>query len=349
MDATTTQDKAITLRGTGGNETEDLSTFVEEVESFINYKIASFINEYWFPILVPIGLIGNTMSFLVMIRPNNRKVSTCIYMVAISVNDNVMICLALWYWLAVAVKIFKLGLWECKIAAYFGTTTIQSSTYQILAITFDKYVAIKWPHRAVTYSTPERAKIILLSIFFFVLIYNIPHMLVSGLAGDLCLSYVVGGTIGKVFTWITFLVNGIIPFTLLIYMNYVIVQTVIKSRKMFRSNSSASGIADKNRQRTMKSAENQLTIMLLLVTTLFLILLLPVNIRFIYFSLVERDTPSKYANSMLFFHITHKLYTTNNGINFFLYCISGKRFRNDLKEMFCCVWNSSHKSHTVPQ
>ena len=51
----------------------------------------------------------------------------------------------------------------------------------------------------------------------------------------------------------------------------------------------------------MTSAENQLTIMLLLVTTLFLILLLPIYIRFICFSLVERDTPSKYANSMFFF------------------------------------------------
>ena len=119
MDTTTPQDKAITLRGTGGNETEDLPTFMEEVESFMNYKIASCINDYWFPILVPIGLIGNTLSFFVMMRPNNRKVWTCIYMVAISVNDNLMICLALYYWLAVAVKIYELGMWDCKIICYF--------------------------------------------------------------------------------------------------------------------------------------------------------------------------------------------------------------------------------------
>ena len=75
---------------------------------------------------------------------------------------------------------------------------------------------------------------------------------------------------------------------------------------MFRSKISASGkenVADQKRQRTMKSAENQLTIMLLLVTTLFLILLLPTYIRYIYFTLVETDTPAKYANSMLFFQI----------------------------------------------
>ena len=91
------------------------------------------------------------------------------------------------------------------------------------------------------------------------------------------------------------------------------------------------------RQRKMKSAENQLTIMLLLLTMLFLILLFPTYIRFIYLNFVKRDSASKYASSMLFFQITYKLYTTNNGINFLLYCISGKKFRNDLKQMLCCI------------
>ena len=50
------------------------------------------------------------------------------------------------------------------------------------------------------------------------------------------------------------------------------------------------------RQRNMKSAENQLTIMLLLVTMLFLILFFPAYIRFIYSTFVGRETPSKYRH-----------------------------------------------------
>ena len=93
----------------------------------------------------------------------------------------------------------------------------------------------------------------------------------------------------------------------------------------------------------MKSAENQLTIMLLLVTTLFLILLSPTYIRFIYLTFSEMDTPFKYANTMLFFQISFKLYSTNSGINFLLYCVSGKKFRTDLKEIICC-YNISNLS-----
>ena len=86
------------------------------------------------------------------------------------------------------------------------------------------------------------------------------------------------------------------------------------------------------RQRAMKSTENQLTIMLLLVTMLFMILMIPTYLRFIYTNFAPRDTPANYSSLILFFHISNKLYITNNGINFFLYCISGQKFQNDLKE-----------------
>ena len=87
----------------------------------------------------------------------------------------------------------------------------------------------------------------------------------------------------------------------------------------------------------MKNAERQLTIMLLLVTTLFLILLFPAYFRFIYLLVSERDTPFEYARSMFIYQISSELYTTNKGINFLVYCISGQKFRNDLKELLCSV------------
>ena len=321
--------------------TENPSTFIAEVETFLTYKIAYYINQYWFPILVPIGLVGNTLSFLVMIKPNNRKVSTCIYMAAISVNDNLMMDLALYNWLFYVVEIHEFNLWSCKFAAYLVNFCLQCSTYQVLAMTVDKYIAIKWPHRAVIHSTPRKARAICCAVIVCTLCYNIPHIFATNAVGDQCLVYVVGGILTKRYSWITFLVNGIIPFSMLIYMNFVIVQTVRNSRKMFRTSAASKGTGkdqgQETRQKNMKSAENQLTIMLLLVTILFTILLIPAYIRFIYLTFVKRDTPSKIASSLLFFQITFKLYTTNNGINFFLYCISGKKFRNDLKGIFCGV------------
>ena len=321
-------------------------TFVQEVQSYLTYKIVVYADRYWFPVLIPLGLVGNTLSFLVMIRPNNRKVSTCIYMAAISINDNVMLFFALHDWLVGTMNIREWYLLECKINCYFAFLSLQCATYLVLSMTLDKYVAIKWPHRATTYSTPKRAKVIILTIICLVLTYNLPHFFITNLIKGKCYGYSVKGILTKVYSWFTIVINAVIPFTLLIHMNYMIVKTVRKSCKMFHGGVGIAGL--EARQKSMKTAENQLTTMLLLVTTLFLILLLPTYIRFIYAAFVMSDTPSKFATSLLVFAISYKLYVTNSGINFFLYCISGKKFHSDLKQILCCngKFTSSSMSST---
>ena len=332
-------------------DTQDI--ILQETQSYMTFKVARYIAYCWFPALIPLGLVGNTLSFLVMIKSNNRKVSTCIYMAAISINDSLLLCFGLHDWLVGALKVSQWREWECKIAAYLDNLTLQCATYQVLAMTFDKYVAIKWPHRSVMYSAPRRTKVIILIIIVSVIIYNLPHLYTTAVVAGACYGYSVKSILTKVFSWFTIVINAVIPFTLLIHMNYVIVKTVKNSRTMFRNSVASAGV--EIREKTMKSAENQLTTMLLLVTTLFLILLLLTYIRFIYVAFVSPDTPSKFTNSMLISEISYKLYVTNSGINFFLYCISGHKFRNDLKETVCCIRRSSSCStseesyvHTKP-
>ena len=330
------------------------NAFMEKVGHYLSYLIADKINKYWFPILVPIGFMGNTLSFLVMIKSSNRRMSTCIYMAAISINDNLMMCSALHNWLVSSAKLYQWHSMECGIASFFGLHVVQNSTYQVIAMTTDKYIAIKWPQKAATYSTPKRARITVLSIYICVVLYNLPHVFISKLTGDVCLGYAIGGVIAKVYSWFTFVVNAIMPVILLTYMNYTIIKKVRESRQMFGNTNIVEQQGEENitqrRRRVRKNAENQLTIMLLLVTTLFLILMIPTYIRFLYTTFARRDTPDKYATLMLFYHVSHKLYHTNNGINFFLYCISGHKFRNELKEILCCergsVPNLRYKSQS---
>ena len=313
-------------------ETQD--TFLQEAETFMTYKVAKYIDMFWFPVLIPLRLVGNTLSFLVMMRSNNRKVSTCIYMAAISINDNAMMFWALWY-----LHSFENKPVFCKIIAFISYLILQNSTFQILAMTIDKYIAIRWPHRAAAYITPKRAKNTICTIFILVTVYNLPHFFITSLIEGQCYGYSVKSILTKVHSWLSFVLNGVIPYTLLIHVNYVIVKTVRNSRRMFRSR-----VGTEKRQKSVKSAENQLTTMLLLVTSLFMILLFTTYIRFIYASFVISDTPSKFASYILIFEMSYKLYVTNSGINFFLYCISGNKFRNDLKELVCCVEGLSSSS-----
>ena len=214
-------------------------------------------------------------------------------------------------------------------------------------MTIDKFIAVKWPHKAAVYNSSKRAKVIAIGIFVSVVIYNIPHIFLTRVIGNVCFASATEGIITKVYSWVSFVFNAVIPFTVLIYMNTVIVKAVKNSHTIFETkeinvnkrDSHHSQIVRKGneiRERRMKNAGNQLTIMLLLVTTLFFILLIPTYIRFIFITFFEPDTPDIYGIAMLVYQISHKSYHTNFGINFYLYCISGQKFRNDLKEILSC-------------
>ena len=216
---------------------------------------------------------------------------------------------------------FEWYLVQCKTINWLTASILQNSRYQVLAMTIDKYVAIKWPHRAATYNTPRKVKFILIGIFIFTLFYNVFHIFLSSMVKGKCRANAVGGTIVKVFTWVNLLNNGIIPISMLIYMNYVIVQTIKHSGQMFGSKFKYISHTKKGmdtRQRNMKSAENQVAIMLLLVTTLFIALQIPTYTRYIYMAFVAQDTSAQFASFILFSFITYALLVTNNGINFLL-------------------------------
>ena len=334
---TKTVDRNISSPAVENLKVTTIDTFMKQVENYTTYKIGNFINTYWFPVLIPLGIVGNTFSFIVMMKRNNRKMSTCICMAAISVNDNLMMVTSFYNFMVIVLKIHRWYLWVCKVAAFCALFALQNSTFQVLAMTMDKYIAIKWPHKAATYSTPKRARMITIGSSVCAFIYNSPHFHLTHIPDGQCLAYGSRGILTKIYSWLSFVLNAVIPFSLLIYMNFVIVKAVKNSREMFRAEISAgTGQGMKTREKTMKSAENQLTLMLLSVTMLFLILLCPTYIRFIYLAFAARDTPSQYANSMLIYQISFKLYSTNSGINFFLYCINGQKFRNDLKEILFC-------------
>ena len=61
------------------------------------------IHKYWLAFIVPVGFVGNILSFLVMTQPHNRGVSCSLYMAALAVSDTgVLIDLAAYWYIYVA-------------------------------------------------------------------------------------------------------------------------------------------------------------------------------------------------------------------------------------------------------
>ncbi len=219
--------------------------------------------------------------------------------------------------------------WFCAIAVPILFMGFLCGAFLILAMTFARFYSIIRPLRAAAFNTTRRAKITIASIVAASCIYNIPHFFTTS-EGTSCLPYGnfkhIPYTIVQFYYWFSFVSNVCFPFVSLLVMNTVIIKTI---RNRFRTDSN-----DANENQT-KNADKQMIRILLLVTFSYLALTTPGYVMFLLATYVNfQASPKLFSDFILLYSVVQKLHFTNNGINFFLYVISGKKFRNDLFDLF---------------
>ena len=292
------------------------------------FQAAKKFRQYWSIIFYVISIIMNTLSLLVMTMKHNRHLSTCVIMSVIAVNDNIVLSLNYHRWLVenTAFSIYTdVG---CRIIIYIVHVFGSFGAFEIILMTLDKVVAIKLPHKSALLCTAKRAKVVSVVNFFTIAVFYLPNLDFSrSLGKGECARYVKEGWYVTVYSYMSILVSPVVPVAMLFVMNIIIIKTVWKSQKMRYINRTG--------QDKTKGTEVQLTIMLILVSSLFVILLLPFDIREIYYTIFSKaETPKQYAIFIFVFDVTYELYNVNYGINFYLYFVSGTKFRRDLLNLF---------------
>ena len=213
------------------------------------------------------------------------------------------------------------------------TFPVLCSTYLLITMTFERLCSIIWPLKAASFNTVKRAKIIIVCIFLTCFTYCIPFLFITGNRGKNCISnkFASVTVIGEVYYWLTQIFIFIIPFASLLTMNSIIIYTLRKRSKLNISDSQG-----QSEGQTLKSKhfEKQILTMLLLVT--FTYLILNVSMRALNFYrtfFYTGNTPSYHANFHLIFLVGLQAFYTNHAINFFLYVLSGRKFRTDLMNL----------------
>ena len=192
------------------------------------------------------------------------------------------------------------------------------------------------PLQAASFNTVKRAKITILCIYLFSLAYNIPQaFLVDGETYQ-CVPYGKVDQIpySMVYYWFSFVINYTLPFIILLSMNSVIIHK-IRQRKFGNNPDDGDPVQGQGQCQPRTNSGGQTFAILLLVTFALLILTTPAYMFFIYIQVVDfTASPESFASYFLFYHSSFALQVTNYGINFFLYVISGKKFRTDLMKLF---------------
>ena len=231
--------------------------------------------------------------------------------------------------------------WYCILSMTILYMSALCSTLFILNMTFDRFYSIIRPHKAASFNTMHKAKITVISIVTFSILFNIPHLFVTFQTGKQCVPFgkALGYISGKFYYWLSFVLNFALPFVSLLIMNSFIIHTLRQRTQLIQKQDPISeGPSRKGHDvpiTKIKNSELQIYVILILVTFAFLILTTPPYALFLFMMFVDyQKSAQSFVGFYLFYSVGQKAYYTDYGINFYLYVISGKKFRADLLRLF---------------
>ncbi|KAL8596479.1 hypothetical protein ACOMHN_044017 [Nucella lapillus] len=346
-------------------------------EEFAEVKIASLIDRIYVPLLVSVGLVFTSLCFVTFVFTSLRTTSTCVYMATIAVLDSIVLvhafCVLVSHYVG-QTAFYMHSDWACGLHYFLFYFTIHFDVLVLLAMTVDRFIVVKFPLKAQGWCTPKSAiKVITgLGIFSFALNFQIffnRRLILSGNVDDPLMCWYPAGDIEnfmeKIYTVIDASIYSFIPFFSLLILNLLIIRQLkhankfskqftenrdtkrtpkakdvetesVSSTEWSKVNSNRNG-GPAAKKKSMTSTN--INVMFLLVSFTFLLLTSPIVIVLLYGRHYWKpSTIPERAQFRLTMACVDNIMYSNHAVNFLLYCISGRRFREELKRLlnrFC--------------
>ncbi|CAH1802478.1 unnamed protein product [Owenia fusiformis] len=319
------------------------------IEDFLAYQIANNLDIYFSPFLIILGLIGNILSLLVLTRTSMKRANSSLYLCALAIFDIGVLIVGLGYrW---SYSAFDVSLrndfneWGCKLHFFFTYTFIDLSAWMLVCVTVDRVILVYLPLKAKSICTKRKTIISICIVTLFIMGVNCHWLFTVGKRVFLYMGkeYPVNCYYQEGFEefhqrywpWIDAAIASLIPFAVLIICNILISLQLLRAGRMRKKQMNVSNSKQDDTMRSM-------TIMLVTISFVFLCLTSPVVVELIR-KLTLRLNPEKQApqtlaeeaHEVLVFTIVNMLMYLNSAVNFFMYCVGGRKFRDSLRELFC--------------
>ncbi|CAH1784787.1 unnamed protein product [Owenia fusiformis] len=335
----------------------DRHTFMKKHEAQVNV-----IMYFWISLFLCLGgLVGNILSFIVLYR---QKVNTSVFFLkCLAVSDGLYM---LWYLVFdLYYTAYDSSPWVTNredpsahvipanyIYTNLGNTTLTLySSWLVVLLTVDRFIIVRMPLMANSLCTLNKARVEAFVLFVCCVGFCLPILwqYTSSIELHPCWDYLImykdptpfGRTFGTVFMYnvvLTGLLRSLIPVVMVFIMNILLVIGLVKAGKRRRQLVSNVGKEDQKRDETI-------SLMLITVATLYVVLLLPRLGLYVLRSLwmaqkyldVNLNISSAALTSIAYYApISDLSVRVNCAINFIIYVLVSKKFRDGLKELVCC-------------
>lgn len=141
-----------------------------------------------------------------------------------------------------------------------------------------------------------------------------------------------GDFLTDIWSWVDLIIFSLLPFLLLIESNTIMIWKLTSFVKNARI-ALSSGQSDPATIRNSRASSLTLTLIFLSIT--FLFLTMPYSIFLILYDTLDNKIEDEYDLSIFSFLCAffHLLWCCNSSVNFYLYCLTGSRFRAEFKNI----------------
>ncbi|XP_069138625.1 thyrotropin-releasing hormone receptor-like [Argopecten irradians] len=326
----------------GNYSNESVPLRFDSVEDTLGYIIAMELITWGFPIIIFIGTFGNVLSFIIMMRREMRQTPTFFYLATLAVADTVVLYLSAlktWIRIMTGFELLHMSTAACKTFIFTIHFSLHLSAWLIVAVTIERFLAVWFPLRANRMCSLSRAKFVTFMIVLTFVLVNVYLFWTAELLLDpsrppgsqaICAAYAYENFVCNVFPWVNLLLYSFLPFGILLVFNSLIVVSLVRNKGIFSNMTKDDRIA--------RYRHRRLAFTLLVISFVWIVTTLP---RSVYDLLKGRPkTLDEMGNQVLGKVICFILMYINHSINFFLYCLTGQRFRMEFVK-FMCQWKQS--------
>lgn len=354
---------ALSLNASTINERKSLNNFSDKENSFsgdVNEETRKLIEKIFFiGLTLPgccLGIPTNIINCMVFRRQGLQdRINLCLFSLAL-VDCVHLMCTCAVYPVSAFLQLhdealgdkYYINSFAILVSLLYGLRT--SSTFIGVVIAVERCLCVVLPLRASTLiRTRTMGMMILVSVIFFQIFFTFYSLLFEGTwtkwrSGEHWLlvktrffndnEFLVG--IITIFLGITL---SLAAFLILIVMTTV---TVIKLKAAMKWRQQAAGHVMNN-----SSKETAVTLMLVLVSTVYIVTMVPYLVCQITYYLLPDPFNTSYNAFLLLKNISHGFGPVNSCFHMFIYYSRSSRFRQTFKAMFGLNWNQRAAEDTV--
>ncbi|KAL8621241.1 hypothetical protein ACOMHN_018541 [Nucella lapillus] len=309
-----------------------------DIARYTEYQATRAISKIWPPFTLLLGGFGNIATIFVMSRIKDHNSSQHAILMSLAVADLTLLYSAtLHAWLKhrLDYDLQTLHTVTCKLFMCIIYLSGCMSAWLVTCVTVQRTMAVLWPHRMRVMCTVRRTWIVI-AILVLVSFALTSHTLVGmDIVGGNCRAMpgVYELFFNGIYSWVSVGMFSVFPIICLFLCDVILSATLLRA-----ASSSFAARVDVGAQSadTRRKISYRTTGMVLAISCAFLVLTVPVGAFVIWEPTTNIQHPKAWSQRMLFEAIVYNLWYTNSAINFFLYCLTGTKFRREFMRWIRC-------------